>query len=110
MIPPYKPNNTELLTKEQAIAFTEKGEWKSWTPLEIVEFQLYQRYLAIPFKIFLKAMETVFERTFYPQEFDWDYSNKYLIPEFLKTIPKPTDAQIRQQIRLMKDNDKANYF
>ena len=49
----------EQLTKEQAIAFAESGEWKSWTDEQIVRFQLFQDKLCMDFGRFHEAMEIV---------------------------------------------------
>ena len=50
------------LTKEQAIAIFNGGEWKDWSDEEIVKFQLYQDRLCVPFDKFHEAMESVLGR------------------------------------------------
>lgn len=57
------------LTKEQAIEFYERGEWRSYTDRQIVDLQLYQEYLCVPFDRFHEAMEKVLDRPVWTHEF-----------------------------------------
>jgi len=59
----------EQLTREQAIAIAQSGEWKDWTDDEIVKFQLFQKRLCLPFDEFHRAVEGVLGRPVYTHEF-----------------------------------------
>lgn len=59
----------EQLTKEQAIAFFDSKCYETWTPEQIVDFQLFQDKLCIPFDMFHKAIEKVLNRPVYTHEF-----------------------------------------
>ena len=57
------------LTKEQAIAIAEGGEWKDWTLDEVARFQLFQTRLCVPFDLFHEAIEHTLERSVWTHEF-----------------------------------------
>ncbi len=71
----------EQLTSEQAIDFVNKGEWKDWTEKEIVELQLFQECLCVPFSVFHKSIEKVFGRPIFTHEFSFP---ELLIEEYKK--------------------------
>jgi hypothetical protein len=79
------------LTKEQAIAIYEGGEWKDWTDEELVRFQLFQDCLAVPFSRFHEAIEKVLDRPVWTHEFAYRDS---LIDEYQKEHPAPTFEEI----------------
>lgn len=81
----------EQLTKEQAIAIYEGGEWKDWSDEEIVKFQLFQDCLAVPFDRFHQAIEKVLDRPVWTHEFAFRDS---LIAEYKKERPAPTFEDI----------------
>ena len=43
-------NEIYQYTEEQAIKIADSGIWKDWTDQQIVDFQLFQRRLCMPFK------------------------------------------------------------
>ena len=57
------------LTQAEAIAFAESGDWKSWNAEQIVELQLFQERLCLPFDIFHEAIEKVLGRPVSTHEF-----------------------------------------
>jgi len=61
-----------VLSEEEAIAFANSGVWKEWNSEEIVEFQLFQECLAMPFDIFHAAIEEVLGRLIFTHEFTRD--------------------------------------
>jgi hypothetical protein len=81
----------EQLTKEQAIAFAESGDWKDWTAQEIVKFQLFQDKLCMPFDVFHEAVEKVLGRPVWTHEFALV---DHLRDEYLTLRPKPTLEEI----------------
>ena len=81
----------EQLTKEQAIAIYEGGEWKDWSDEEIVKFQLFQDCLAVPFDRFHQAIEKVLNRPVWTHEFAF---RDNLIAEYKKERPAPTFEDI----------------
>lgn len=103
----------EQITKEQAIAIYDGGEWKDWTDEDVVRFQLYQDRLALPFSRFQLAMEKVLGRSVWTHEFAF---RDGLIAEYEGRRPKPTFgdilALIPKEKRIMlvcsKDADSDN--
>ena len=85
----------EQLTKEQAIALGDSGEWRDWTSKDIVSFQLYQDRLAIPFDKFHKALEDVLERPVWTHELA---DRNRIQAEVEGKIPKPTFGDIMSLI------------
>jgi len=67
------------LTKEEAIEFYESGKWKEMSPEELFEFQIQQRYLAVPFDKFHEAAEKALGRSVWTHEFA---SPKNLLEEY----------------------------
>jgi hypothetical protein len=50
------------LTKKEAIAMFDRGEWKNWTPEQVVKCQLYQERTVLPFDLFKKSLSQVLGR------------------------------------------------
>jgi len=50
------------LTKDQAIKFAQSEIWKDMTDQQIVEFQLFQPRLCMPFEEYLRAISAVLKR------------------------------------------------
>ena len=81
------------LTKKQAIAIFNGGEWKDWSDEEVVKFQLYQDRLCVPFGRFHEAIEKVFGRPIWTHEFSRsNYQN--LIDEYEGKRKSPTFEEI----------------
>lgn len=60
------------MTREEAIAKWETGWWETATDAQIVEFQLYEERLCMPFARFHAAVEAVLGRSIFTHEFaDW---------------------------------------
>ena len=57
------------LTRDEAIALYDSGEWEAWTDQQIVEFQLFQDKLAVPFGRFHQAIEAVLGHGVWTHEF-----------------------------------------
>ena len=57
------------LTKQEAIDFANKDEWRSWSDKKIVQFQLYQKLLCIEWSTVHRAIENVFNRPVFTHEF-----------------------------------------
>lgn len=80
------------LTKKQAIAIAENGEWKDWTDEEVVRFQLYQKRLCMDLSRFHKALEKVLGRPVFLHEMkdfeslQQEYEGKKLAPTFEEII------------------------
>lgn len=83
------------LTKEQAIAFAESKVYESWTPRQIVDFQLFQDRLCIPLDVFHRAMEKVLNRPVYTHEF---INMERLVEEYKGEKPAPTLEEIMELI------------
>jgi len=79
------------LTKEQAIAFSELGEWRKWTDEQIVRFQLFQDRLCIDFGRFQEAMNSVLDRDVFTHEFAYSDNLK---KEYLEAKEPPTLDEI----------------
>lgn len=88
----------QQFTKEQAIKFYESGVWADMTAFQVVQFQLFQDRLCMPFGEFQKSVETVFKRPVYTHEFS--SSNRgNLIAEFLGEKHPPTFDEIINPIK-----------
>ena len=78
------------LTKDQAIALYDSGEWKQWTPEQLFHFQWNQKFLCVPFGEFHKAAEHVLGRPVWTHEFAYPEH----IQEELDNGEKPSFADI----------------
>ena len=79
------------LTKEQAIRFYESRAWDEMTKHQIVELQLFQDNLCVPFFVFHEATDYVLGRPVYTHEFA---DKEALIHECLGNRPAPTLDEI----------------
>lgn len=61
--------STQQLTREQAIAFYESGQWRELDAHQIVALQMSQNLLCVPFDHFQQAVATVLGRPVYTHEF-----------------------------------------
>ncbi len=86
------------LTKGQAIKFGKSKIWKTenWTARQIVEFQLFQKILCMPFDVFHEAMEKALGRPVYTHEFGLNVEG--LKKELLGEKSPPTLEEIIQMI------------
>ena len=57
------------MTKNEAILKAQSGWWETATPEAIVDFQLYESRLCMPFDEYHKAIEKVFRRPVWTHEF-----------------------------------------
>lgn len=85
----------QQLTKEQAIAFYNGGEWKDWTDEQIVRFQLYQDLVCLPFDRFHQAIEAVLNRPVWTHEFG---KKDLIIAEYEGRRERPSMEEIIAQI------------
>ena len=69
------------LTENEAVIVYESEIWKCWSDKEIVEFQLFQDRLAVPFGIFHQAVGNVLGRPVWTHEFA---DQKKLQKEYLR--------------------------
>lgn len=84
------------MTREEALKLYETKFWENISHKEIVEFQLFERRLCMPFSVFHKAVEEVLERPVYTHEFG--LNQKGLEKEFLGERPAPTPEEIMNLI------------
>lgn len=83
------------LTRDQAIAFADSKCYENWTSQEIVNFQLFQERMCMPFDVFHEAIEKVLNRPVYTHEFAFMDN---LVKEFLGERPAPTLEEIMDMI------------
>lgn len=57
------------MTKEEAKAKYDSKFWEHLTATEIVDFQLFEERLCMPFEVFHKAVENVLGRPVWAHEF-----------------------------------------
>lgn len=57
------------LTKQEAIEIYDAGHWKNWSDKEIVDAQLFQYRLCVPFGVFQGALTRVLGRPVFTHEF-----------------------------------------
>jgi hypothetical protein len=79
------------MTKEQAIAFGETKAYEVLTDRQIVELQLFQDKLCMPFDVFHEATEKVLSRPVFTHEFAHPES---LRKEMLGERPAPSFDEI----------------
>lgn len=100
------------LTKVEAIAFHDSGEWKSWSAEQIVELQLFQDLLCVPFSVFHEAIEKVLGRPVWTHEFASSNIDN-IRAEYAETRPAPTMQEILELIpkekRVIILLDDVNY-
>lgn len=60
---------TQEMTEAEAIAFHDSSVWEQWTDHQIVELQLFQRLLCVPFNRYHEAIEKVLGRPVWTHEF-----------------------------------------
>lgn len=77
----------EQLTREEAIAMAESQWWVGKSDREIVEFQLYQQKLCMPWSEFHAAMEGALGRSVWTHEFA---DSEKLRAEYEGRIASPT--------------------
>jgi hypothetical protein len=85
----------EQMTKEEAIAFCDSEKWKEMTSEQIVQLQLYQKLLCVPFDVFHGAVEAVLKRPVWTHEFA---NIKSMQEEFEGKRPKATMDDIMDKI------------
>ena len=84
------------LTKEEAIDFYNSKVWEDYTDEQLVEFQLFQEVLCVPFNKFHKAIEAVLDRPVFTHEFGFGDDN--LRKEYQKIRSKSTLVEVLVQI------------
>lgn len=57
-----------MITREQAIQLSETKFWETFSDFEVVQFQLFEERLCMPFELFAERLNTVFGTTFSDQE------------------------------------------
>lgn len=77
------------ITKDQAIEFYNSECWKNFTDIQIVDFQLFQKHLAVPLRVFHNALENVLKRPVWMRELS---NKKKLIEEYKKKFGNPQSA------------------
>lgn len=83
------------LSREEAIAFAQAKTYKTWTPEQIVAFQLNQELLCMDFGDFHEAVEKALGRPVWTHEFA---KSELLKLELLKIRKKPNLEEIFSQI------------
>lgn len=84
----------QQLSKKQAIAIFEGGEWRDWTDEEIVKLQLYQKRLCVPFDVYHRAIGKVLGRGVFTHEFAGDKGFYALQEEYEGNRLAPTFEEI----------------
>jgi hypothetical protein len=92
------------LTQEQAIRFADSKEYENWTPNQIVDFQLFQKQLCMPFPVFHEALEKVLKRPVFTHEFAFADE---LRKEYRGDKPAPTLDEI---INLIPEEKRVIIF
>ncbi len=81
----------DQLTTDQAIAFADSKVYENWTPKQIVDFQLFQKCLCMPFDKFHEAVEKVLDRPVFTHEFAF---HDEMVKEYLGEKDPPTLSEI----------------
>ena len=83
-------------TTDEAIAFSESGEWESLTARGKAELQMLQDKLCMPFDEFHIAIEMTLGRPVYTHEFGLNHEG--LLKELFDGAPPPTLDNIIEMI------------
>ena len=83
------------LNKAQALGIFNGDLWRSWSDEEIVNFQLYQDRLCVPFSRFHPAVEKVLRRSVWVHEFG---DIEALRTEYEGKRPAPSFEEIMEMI------------
>ena len=81
------------LTEAEAIVLAESGVWGNWDAEQIVECQLFQERLCLPFDVFHEAIEAVLGRPVWTHEFASSNIDN-IRAEYAQTRPAPTMQDI----------------
>ena len=84
-------NKIKQFNKEQAIKIYNSEIWKDMTAKQIVDLQLFQNLLCVPFDLFHKSITEVLGRPVYTHEFAFQ---DLLEKEYLGEKPAPTFEDI----------------
>lgn len=76
------------MAKEQAIAFHDARAWENLSSRQIVDIQLFQKLLCVPFDVFHKALEEQLGRPVYTHELGLNYGG--LVREYQGASEAPT--------------------
>lgn len=79
------------LTEEQAVQIYKAGDWRKWTPKQLVCFQMNQDRLCVPFHEFHSAVNDVFGRAVFTHEFA---DRKRLLEELEGVVAAPSMDEI----------------
>ena len=86
------------LTKEQAIKIFNSEIWKDMSDKEIINLQLYQYKLCVPFDVFKDALGRILGRGVYTHEFAGRQGHQNLIDEYLGEKEPPTFKDVIDMI------------
>ena len=84
------------LTKMEAVAIAESGEWREWPDRELVGFQLFQDRLCMDFSYFHEKLEQVLGRPVFTHEMGLNRDG--LIAEYLGEKKPPTLQEIMDML------------
>jgi hypothetical protein len=85
-------SDSKQLTKEEAIALHDSGEWKKWSHEQRAVFQMNQECLCMPFGVFHEAVEKALGRPVWTHEFGLNVEG--LKAELAGKQDAPTMAEI----------------
>lgn len=79
-------------TKEQAVIIFDSEEWKTWSKMNILKFQLFQSSVCLDFDLFQNAIKEILLLDPNP----WNLNKDTLIPRYLNVMkfPKPTTKDL----------------
>lgn len=84
----------EQLTKDQAVKIYESGIWKEMSAREIVEMQLPQKKLCVPFPLFKESLSKVLGRPVYTHELAGDEGFNRINAEVFHGAKPPAFSEI----------------
>ena len=84
----------DQFTKEKAIQIHKSEIWKDMTARQIVEMQLPQRKLCVPWDLFMTSLSECLGRSVYTHEMAGDEGFKRINDEFFNGAPAPTFDEI----------------
>jgi hypothetical protein len=84
------------LTIDQALTFNRSGLWSTWSPEQIVRYQLFQNGMMVDFGHFLKCLDIVFKRSIHMNQVFNREDRTNLIREYLRKHEPPMCDELRE--------------
>lgn len=92
-----------MLSKEQSLKLYETSFWEELSSVDLVNFQLFEERLCMPFEVFHEAVEKVLGRPVFIHEFGVAYDR--IVVQFLNGRTAPS---FEDRLNLLPNNIKES--